>query len=1185
MPEWTPQQLEAITARGRNLLVSAAAGSGKTAVLVERIRRIVAEEGIPLSSILVVTFTEAAASEMRQRLSSAIEDALEQAADVSGDHLDASVADFLRTQLQEVGSANISTFHAFALTILKRYYYTIEGLEPSFRVLDAFRAEILADEAMDALFEECFASRDDAFTDFLSRYATARSERSVRRMVADTYAFIRNQPDPAGWLEAHAARMPDGADALRVTDSFTHIGAFIQTALADVVFGIERLGTLLEEQGCGGLSEKNAVDLACLRAASDAFAGGVGWDEAGALLRFGFQVFRAKADEKEAYAEVKDIVKRRRDAVKKKRDRLLARYFARPLADMLADVAATVPHARALARLVTRYGELFSGRKRSEGMIDFGDIEHFAIEILRDEDVCAEYREKFAYIFIDEYQDSNYIQDTLIGCIKRPDNVFMVGDVKQSIYSFRNAEPAIFIEKYRSFPAREDSAVIDLNQNFRSKGGVIGSVNAVFRHLMSARHSAIAYDENAALKQGVRCGPRWEPRTELILVDTLAGSAPDAEGTPDAEEPDDEILAMKDAEREALAAAGLIRELRQTQIFDTRVGEERPVRNSDIVVLLREVQTSGAIFADTLNAEGISAYADAGDGYLDAVEIETFVNLLRVIDNPRRDVALAGTLYSQVFGFGMDELVRVRAARPEGFFCQSFLSYAEDGADPALRERCAGVLRRLAGWRRDENFMELSDFLWTLMLDSGYYHYVGALPGGAQRQANLRALVTRADAFQTRHVRRLFSFLQYVEHIRDKRIPVPPAKLLTEKDDVVRVLSVHKSKGLEFPIVLIGGLGKGFRRVADLPRLDLHKDAGVALTLEAPERHVYRKTLLQQIAAERRAEDEAAERLRLLYVAMTRAMDRLILLGSMKKAEEKLAVARQLDPEVDTDPAHAGSFLEMLLPLLADAEDAPIDVRVLPASALRRTRVAGVRDASRLAERLVAFAEDSADAAGADPGPEVAGFDAELARRLAWRYPYEDDLATKSKYSVSELNRAAAAAAPAAETAEVAAATPPPAAETAKVAAATPPPATETAQVAAATPSAPAATSAVRVYLEGSAAEDDEDAGTALTAAERGTALHKVFERLDYTDALEHRADGAWFSRWLDDLAAQGFLTEAERASVHPRTFLRYAGTPLFERAAKSAAAGRLRREAPFNYRMGQEGRDIIVQGVIDFFF
>ncbi|MDR0817893.1 MAG: UvrD-helicase domain-containing protein, partial [Clostridiales Family XIII bacterium] len=825
MPEWTNAQREAIELRDSNILVSAAAGSGKTAVLVERIRRLVIDEKIPFTSMLVVTFTEAAASEMKQKLVDSANATLEETGDT-----------WLRNQLRGIGSANISTFHAFALSILKRYYYLI-GMEPAFNVLDDYRSEFLKGEAMDLLFDETFDGDAGELTKLLRRYATPRNEDAVRGMIGDAYEFIRNQPEPFGWLDEQIESLSSGQEGFLKSKAFTGLCKDIGNKLSKAEEILIGIGQLLEENGCCGLSEKNAADLAEMRAVKAVFNGGDGWDDTGAQAGFTFQRFTAKKDEKESYAVIKDLIGKRRDSVKKILKDLKTNYFARPLEDLSSDVVDTLPSLLTLAKLLRRYDGIYSERKRAAGSIDFGDIEHLALEILKNEAVCAEYRDKFDYIFIDEYQDSNYIQETLIGRISREDNVFMVGDVKQSIYKFRNAEPELFIGKYKSFPDMDKCSIIDLNLNFRSKGGVIGSVNSVFECLMAEHISDVPYDDSAALKQGIVCDELWDVPTELYIIDKTRGETEGA-GPSDSDPIDDEVLAMKDAEREALLAAGLIAEARGTLIFDSKTGEERPVGYSDIVILLREVRTSGQIYADTLMSAGIPAFADSGDGYLDAIEIETFVSLLRVIDNLRQDVPLAAALYSPVFGFTLEELVQIRAAQPDGNFYKAFLNSAEQTADcvevsslrakrgnpdadftgllrsarnddrsSALSHKCAVALSKIEEWRTSERFMELSDFIWMLMKESGWYDFVSALPGGAQRLANLRALVTRAAGFQTGHVRRLFSFLRYLDSIREKRIELPPAKLITEGDDVVRIMTIHKSKGLEFPYVIIGGLG------------------------------------------------------------------------------------------------------------------------------------------------------------------------------------------------------------------------------------------------------------------------------------------------------------------------------------------------------------------------------------------
>jgi ATP-dependent helicase/nuclease subunit A len=1104
---------------------------------VERIKRLIMDEREPvrLDRMLVVTFTEAAAAEMRQKIIDAISAELEQK-DVP----------FLREQLQRIFTASISTFHAFALGILKRYYYIID-MEPSFRICDEFRKELLVNEALDTLFDGYFEREDSdpAFIDFLNRYAGSKNENSVREMIAHTHAFVQSLPAPLDWLERQTEALSMDVEAFRNSDAFRSLCAEIAGDLEAAASITGHLERYLDEAGVPSLARKTGEDLAQMRMLL-AMAGEGAHDDFDALGEqingFAFTRFVCTKADKENYECVRDIVAAKRNRAKGRLKKLGERFFAKPLADMVREINDTSGSARKLLELVRGFDEIFTEIKRREGLIDFNDIEHMALKILEDERVRREYREKFDYIFIDEYQDNNLIQEALISKIKREDNLFMVGDVKQSIYKFRLAEPEIFIGKYNDVFTDAEGATdrrIDLNRNFRSKGSILDNVNAIFGRLMERKLSGIAYDEKAALYRGLTYDKSWDNPVALCLVDTNR----DIED----EQIDPEILELRDAELEALAAAREIRNAVEagTKFFDTKAGVQRPLRYRDIVILLGEVRNTGAAYYETLMGENIPAFVDSGEGYFDAIEIETFVNLLRVIDNLRQDVALVSAIYSPVFGFTSEDLIRIRLAQRGGPFCAAFLAYAREGAEASLQKRCASALEKIEGWRRDEMFMELSDFLWKLMKESGYYDYAGALPGGTQRRANLRALVDRAAEFQTERIRGLFGFIGYIDSIKSKKVAMGQVKLLSEGDDVVRIMSIHKSKGLEFPMVIAGQMARGLGGGRDRGRVSLHKDIGVALQWESYETRSYKKTLLQRMVAHRKSREERAESIRVLYVAMTRAMDRLVLLGTAKNAADLVENADMLEPDVDVDVMNARSYLDMILPVLRESGT--------------KTTVLTVSDLQRAHGEERAAAAEAVEAMLTALDAESRGEAyAEIERRLTYRYPFAGALSVKSKYSVSELNRAAHPA---------------------------------------------------MYFIEGSVDETLEDAGLltserdsidaeiadiphersdvhvnrkSLSAAERGSALHRAFEKLNYTDALAHRDETSYFDAFLDELAQKQFLTEEQRQAVPAAALQRYANTEVFARAA---ASDRLRREVPFNLKWKKDGEPIIVQGIVDCFF
>ena len=1091
------------------MLVSAAAGSGKTAVLTERIKRLVTEDGkgrAQLKELLVVTFTEAAASEMKSRIAAALTEAAE-----DDPHAEA--------QLRQLGSAKIMTFHSFCLTVLRRYFYVIE-LDPSFSVADDKRAAALREEALDEVFAEAFADEEfrSSFTDFLLCYSEARDERKAREKVLEVYDFIMTLPEPFVWLEKSMESLSVPAE--KITDNPAIIFANAETgyrlSLARAL--TEQVGDLLIAFGFPGLAAKNAIDLETVSHIERLFMSGDMEGTRAALQGLKFETFRAAAGEKEAFEEFKDFVKLRRDRVKNiLRDEDSVVFFAQPYTDHTEEIAHIAPHARTLGKLVKRFSDIYTRIKRSENVIDFTDFEHMALKILEDESIADDYRRRFSYIFIDEYQDSNYLKEVLVSRIARRDNVFMVGDIKQSIYGFLNAAPAIFLEKYKKYPAGENDGNadlrVDLSQNYRSKTCVIDAVNAVFENVIEDHYSGMDYDESARLVKGISYEPEWEGKTCLHLV----------------RRDREKERFDSDTESEAALCARIILDTVGQEYYDSKQKVVKKIKFGDIVILLKKAKDAADVYRKTLEANGIPAMTDRGEGYFETVEIDTFLGLLRAIVNLRRDVPLAAAMCSTVFGFELSELAVIRADNREGFFYTAFLSYAEKGPDEALREKCAVAADRLARWRDEERFMRLDDFLWKLMRESGFYEYASGLSNGARRKANLRALLDRAAGFQSGRVEGLRGFIAFLDKIK-MRGGIEQANLIMDGEDVCRIMSVHGSKGREFPVVLLAGLGKSLSQGRNRDdSLLLHRDVGLSLRWVDPAAHTYKKTLLHSALKLRQEIDERAEAIRLLYVGMTRAQDTLHLIGTTLDPERLLELydTEGMSPKVDTDVFGAKNYLQLILPTAVKHREL-FNINTVIASEAKQSineenlcRTEGDKTDGDVPCVLKVFKTQ-----GTSPSvlsPSVSS---------PYIYPYTDSAKLKSKYSVTELSKAPGDEQPV-------------------------------------------------FFMAGGAAESDEDAG--LTAAERGTALHKALELLDFSEAYKHRGDRSWFESFKESLVANGVLSGAEAEAADADILQRFANSDLLARAA---ASDFLMKEAPFNMKVPYwDAEEIVVQGVIDCLF
>ncbi|PKM84893.1 MAG: helicase-exonuclease AddAB subunit AddA [Firmicutes bacterium HGW-Firmicutes-11] len=955
--EWTKEQKAAIEIRDKSLLVSAAAGSGKTAVLVERIKQLIAEGSAGLEEVLVVTFTNAAASEMREKIVSALPE-----------------------QSGKIHKASISTFHSFALDVVRRYFHLL-SIEPNFMICDDVQKTILQKEAVEQLFLEEFEEAKPDFIEFLDSYSKGRNEDVPKQMILDLHQFIQSLPLPMEWLNCNAKPLIRRGKAFLESAIYYEICADVEEQLFNAIASCRQIEERLLEAGVDTLAAKAKIDMDGLNGIQSMLQGEYdGW--AGLLKNFSWQQFRASKEEQRSYNDCKEEIQKLRDDAKKGIKRSVDRYCAKPLAEYLDEIEATQAEAMTLCRLTTAFDQQYRTRKQQKGMIDFSDIEHYAFAILSIEEAASEYRDKFRYIFIDEYQDSNLVQESIINKIRRKDNVFMVGDVKQSIYKFRLAEPEIFLKKYEACRRGDDPDEIklDLNQNFRSKGRIIHLINHVFEQIMNQKTAGMEYDNDAALYQGVKYeGPLNHP-VELHLVEHKIRDEDDLT---------DEVRDLKKAELEAFAVAKRIGELIGSPIYDSKAETERTLRYRDIVILLRSASGVADVYSDILEREGIPVYMDLGDGFFDTLEVSVFLNLLCIIDNRKQDIPLLSLLRSPIFHFTIEDLAMVRAEYRRGSFFSALSAYAVEGPKSELRIKCAAFFEQVQHWRKLQRTLPLAEFIWQLLTETRYYIYTGALPGGLQRQANLRALADKAATFESTQGKGLFGFIQYIEAMKKGKLVTPPVKLLGESDDVVRIMTVHKSKGLEYPVVIASNLGRSFHREKG-KELVCHKDLGYGLKRIDRKHGFYSRTLLQNAIETRKAREDMAEEIRILYVSLTRAMDRLILMGSVANIDEALNTARMKRKWVYSG---GNSYLELLLPVLVD----------VPSVELTR------HDRASLGEGWSARQESKRML----QKEFIGGFEVDdntkelVSSRLEWSYPYPQALVTKSKYSVTELSKTA----------------------------------------------------------------------------------------------------------------------------------------------------------------------------------
>lgn len=854
MNRWTKDQLLAIQSEG-NLIVSAAAGAGKTAVLTERIvSRIRA--GAPVESLLVLTFTRAAAAEMKGRISNRLNQLADEAET-------SEEMRYLRRQARNVDGAFISTIHAFCARVIRRHYHAVD-LPARAKTADEMESAALIETVRDDLLTALAGENDADYTALLAAFG---SEQAAWDAILSVYRFTRAEPEPECWLREAAARYEDETALERMLNDAV---AFCKQELSLVIETIVRERDQLSPDCANAISVLDE-ELSRYRAMLLCRRYGQYRDSLNAM-EYGRLVFpRAVAEEDKAGAKAaRDMGK---DLVKEQKKR-----FLRAEAEEIAVLRRSGAVVRALCNLASRFEQAFSEAKRDRNLLDYDDLEHFALAALRQEEIAQEYREKFRWIAVDEYQDSNRVQEAILLRISRGDNLFFVGDVKQSIYRFRQAEPGLFLEKLTRFSGEAGNR-IDLAENFRSSDEVLSAVNEVFEAVMSEESGDIDYDARARLV----CGTSQPVgSTELHLIRKERAESEDDE---------DALEEAADLEVEARLIARRIHEIIQQETYtDAKTGETRNYRYGDFALLLR-AGTEAQSVSQALASSGVPAYAQSSGGYFDAVEVQIFRNLLSIIDNRKQDVPLISVLLSSIGGFTHEELAQMRAENPDGAFYEAFFTFAE--TDTALGRRAAAFLEELTIYRAESRLLSVEELIGKLLDETGFYEEMGAGIGGAQRQANLDALLNKAHVFEAAGSRGVWSFLRHLE-LAQNNASVGAAQTVTA--DVVRILTIHKSKGLEFPVVFVAGLGKQFNRQDVNNSLQMHAKRGMALRFIDRDgvQRVKRDTLARVILSQQVKREQLAEEMRVLYVAMTRARRKLILTACVNKPEEKLAASARV---------------------------------------------------------------------------------------------------------------------------------------------------------------------------------------------------------------------------------------------------------------------------------------------------
>lgn len=890
--KWTSEQLDAIQQKGRNILVAAAAGSGKTAVLVERIINKIINEKIDIDKMLVVTFTNAAASEMRQRIMDAIYKYLEQ--NPEDEHM--------RRQTILMGKSNICTIHAFCLEVIKNNFFEIE-ISPNFRIGNQAEIELLKQDILEEIFEEKYISGDEEFLKLINTYTNYKGDETLKTLILKIYKFICANPFPEEWLENQVEKF-NLSNQLDKDFSNTIWGKLLLEKFKEDLYPCianlknikKKLSKYPELDKFERTIENDIQNLEELDTNLDS------WDKAYNIANV-LKWTNWPRDSK-VTLEQKEIAKEKRDNIKKKFNKLKDTILLYNSKTANEDINTVYETMIILKKLVLQFSNKYQEMKKEKNIVDFNDIEHFALQILvkkegknyKPTQVAINYMNKFDEIAIDEYQDSNLVQEYILNSIAKGNNIFMVGDVKQSIYKFRQARPELFLDKYNNYKLKKEekgNLKIQLFKNFRSRKNILDITNLIFSNIMSKKLGDITYDENEYLNLGANYeNPKdktinYAGKTDCIVIDLKKQ-----------DEEDEEKENIEDMVLEAKLVAKEIQNLIKTkyQVYDKRIGY-RDITYKDIVILLRATSVLAPVYEKELNNLKIPVFSDTGTQYLETTEIQTMLALLKIIDNPMQDIPLVCVLRSEIGKFTDNELIEIKLQSDKNgkkmYFYEKMLQVGKDGKSE-ISLKIIKFLEQLEEWRNKQKYLSLNELIWQIYLDTGYYHYVSLMPNGALRQANLRLLFEKAKEYESASFKGLFNFINFMDKIKTNNGDMDSAKLIGENENVVRIMSIHKSKGLEFPVVFLCSTAKKFNMQDVNDTILLHQDIGIGAKVIDYERKIEYNTLSKVAIANKIQEETISEEMRILYVALTRAKEKLIITGLSKDFEKDMQKKEEL---------------------------------------------------------------------------------------------------------------------------------------------------------------------------------------------------------------------------------------------------------------------------------------------------
>lgn len=1125
--KWTNEQLSAITQKGNNILVAAAAGSGKTTVLVERIIRKIINDNVDIDKILVVTFTNAAASEMRERILTALykqidEDPLNQR---------------LRKQIVLLNKASICTIDAFCLDIIRNNFFEI-GASSNFRIADNTELELLKQEAIEETFEELYLENDDEFNKLIELYAGYKDDENLKNIILKIHNYIQSAPFPEDWLEEQIEKF----NMSNIEDfSQTEWGKIILKNFRDEVLNSIQILESSKHQ-LDMITELSKFSLVVTDDINQLKFLEQNWDNWERAYEIANNLkFKTWPTDKKVVSNLKEETKKARDNVKKRISKAVSQTFIYNTEEAVEDINAMYPILKKIKDVTLKFMEKFSEKKSNKNIMDFSDIEHYALKILLKKDengiyqkteVAKKYEEKFNEIAIDEYQDSNLVQEYILTSISNGKNIFMVGDVKQSIYRFRQAKPELFLDKYQKYglEPNEYGQKIKLFKNFRSRENILDTTNLIFSDIMSADFGEIEYDESEYLNLGATYEEPTENvefagKTELDIIDLKKEENEDGEEI----EEDSSSELLEKTEIEAKFVANRIQKLIKSkyQVYDRKTGY-RDITYKDIVILLRATSNTANVFEKELLNLNIPVFSDQAENYLESIEIRTITSLLKIIDNPYRDIPLVTVMRSIIGDFTDNELIEIRLTQNEGYFYDSLKeAKASPKIDGKLKEKVINFLDKLNKWREEERYLPLNEFIQKIYEETDYYNYVRLMPNGQVRKANLKMLLDRAKDYEKISFKGLFNFIRYLEKVKSSNSDLSSAKVIGENENVVRIMSIHKSKGLEFPVAIISRTDKKFNQKDLNESILLHQDIGFGMQYINYDRKIEYTTATKEAIKIKTKEESIAEEMRILYVALTRAKEKLIITGvendftkSIEQKKELLEIYEKENYKINHLVLKKYlSYLEWIELVYLNHQDIENQITL-----------------NKIAKKDVLKAEENQEEQEKRniELPEKIDYE-KINEILNWQYKYKEMTNIQSKMSVTKIKELKNN-------------------ETQKQ---------------------------QHIEIKPKFMLDK----TKVSSAERGTITHLILQKLDFTKEYSKEE----LAQFVNNLCTKNIITQIQKDSINIEKIYQIINTQFIKNLKN---AKEIKKETPFYTYINtkeiyntQNSENILVQGIIDLYY